>query len=121
MSTTLTYVGDHRLVSTAMTNLLRLSLVGDNQVEFSVDPRPLDLHHSALQVELKNLLLDSDRRDDWTFQDDLTAFLGALDDPDWKMVTLRHTMLYEVIEAEGDTHPSKVVLDRLARLTPGER
>lgn len=113
MTVTLTYVGEHRLVSTALTNLMRLTLVHDNQVEFSVDPRPFDLDHSALEITVKSLLLDSDQQHDWVFQSDLVAFLGALDDPDWKMVTFRHTMLYEVVTADGDAHPSRVIANRL--------
>lgn len=113
MTVILTYVGEHHLVSATMTNLLRLALVDDNQVEFKVDPRPLDLENSALEVTLKDLLLDSDQERDWDFQDDLGLLMETLNDHRWRMVTLRHTMLYQVIQSNGDHHPSQVIANRL--------
>lgn len=50
MSATLTYVGDHRLVSSAASNLVKLPLLNNLEVAYSAEPRPLDLRTSSLAV-----------------------------------------------------------------------
>lgn len=111
MNATLTYVGDHRLVSTAMFSLVRLSLADNLQIRYETNPRLLDLDNSALEVTVESL-----QDEDWNFQQDLALFLEALDHPDWKLVTLRHSMLYTVIQVEDDGALSRVITDHLTSI-----
>lgn len=114
MTTTLTYVGKHSLVSSAASSLVKLSLLNNLEVEYSAEPRPLDLHISSLAVTVEGLLLYADQQEDWNFQQDLALLLETLDHPDWNLVTLSHSGLYEVVTAVDDASPSRVIAHRLA-------